>query len=240
MTSKFFDNRYLESIKPTLWSPFYYINNKLRKAYEHTAHKYLTQKSYYHLLDYGCGSKPYQYIFRSYCSRYVGIDVVNTSDADIIISADDKLPFNDNEFDIVLSSQVLEHVESPDFYLTECNRVLKKSGLLFLSTHGTWQYHSSPADFQRWTSYGLKKLIESHNFYIIDFIPVLGQLALTSQLRLNFYNSFANTLGHWGKILLTPVSILYQFKMMIEDLITPERVKQRDSAIYLTLSKKRF
>jgi hypothetical protein len=45
-------------------------------------------------------------------------------------------------------------------------------------------------------------------------------------------------IGLLGKIVLFPISIIYQVKMMIEDLITPKRVKERDSAIYLIVGKK--
>lgn len=45
---------------------------------------------------------------------------------------DDGLPFADQSFDIVYSDQVLEHVESPLFFLDEVNRVLKPNGHLLL------------------------------------------------------------------------------------------------------------
>ena len=133
---------------------------------------------------------------------------------------------------------IVKDVENIDLYLSEFNRLLKPDGLLLLSTHGTWQYHSSPIDIQRWTSYGLKKLIEKYNFQIIDFVPVLGQLAITSQLRLNYYYSLSNYLGILGKILLVPISMLYQIKIFFEDKITPYRVKVRDSAIYIVAGLK--
>lgn len=139
----------------------------------------------------------------------------------------------------MLSSQVLEHVENVDLYLGECNRVLKKCGYLFLSTHGTWQFHSAPVDVQRWTSYGLKKLIQKYGFEIVDFVPALGQLALTSQLRLTFYHSFVKEVFKPLKIIYYPLSLLYQIKMKIEDAITPQRVKDRDSAYYLVIAKKK-
>lgn len=45
-----------------------------------------------------------------------------------------KLPFGDGEFDTVVSSQVLEHLYDTDFYLEEAFRVLKKGGVLLLTT----------------------------------------------------------------------------------------------------------
>ncbi len=231
------DKDVLQVLKPPFWDPYYYLNITLRKAYEIVFKKQFTGKKFDKLLDYGCGAKPYNIILKKYFIEQTGVDIGDNQKADILIQPGEKLPLPDNYFDAVLSSQVLEHVEEVDQYLNECNRVLKKNGLLFLSTHGTWQFHTQ-IDVQRWTSYGLKKLIESFSFNIIDFAPILGQLALTSQLRLTYYNSVAQYIGFAGKIILFPISILYQIKMRFEDFITPQRVKKRDSAIYIVVAKK--
>ncbi len=230
---------YLMIIRPPIWDSYRYISVLLRKAYEKTIPKYLNKGIKFNILDYGCGSKPYKYIFNSYINKYIGVDVGDNQFADYIILPGDKLSFQDDEFDIVLSSQVLEHVQETDSYLRECFRVLKPNGLLFLSTHGTWQYHAAPYDYYRWTSVGLKYQLQKNSFEILEFIPILGQLAVTSQLRLSFLNSFAEMIGIGGKILLAPISILYQLKMRLEDFLTPQRVKERDSAIYLAVAKKK-
>jgi SAM-dependent methyltransferase len=44
------------------------------------------------------------------------------------------LPFADGAFDLVLSHSVIEHVRSPERYLEECRRVLRRGGQLYLST----------------------------------------------------------------------------------------------------------
>lgn len=235
---KLLSNEYLERMKPPFWSPYLYYNTKLRKSFEHSISKYLISSKKYKLLDYGCGTKPYKYILVKYCENYVGVDVHEGPEVDYVIRPNEKLPFGGEEFDVIISSQVLEHVEDVNLYLSECCRLLSKEGYLFLSTHGTWQYHSSPNDFHRWTAFGLKRLVESHGFKIEEFVPNLGQLALTSQLRLNYFYSFSNFLGTLGRFLLIPISAIYQLKMVIEDWITPSRVKERDSAAYLVVCKK--
>lgn len=225
-------------IAPPLWDPYHYISVNLRKAYEEKIPLHLKNGNNLKILDYGCGDKPYEYLFENHAVLYVGADVGNNPKAEYNFKPGEKLTFSNEEFDIVLSSQVLEHVEDVSSYLNECSRVLKQDGLLFLSTHGTWQYHASPYDFYRWTSLGLKTVISKHKFEVIDFVSVLGQLAVTSQLRLSFFNSYANMIGTIGRVLLAPLSLCYQFKMRIEDFITPKRVKDRDAAIYLVIAKK--
>lgn len=227
-----------EFIDLPVWDTYYYSSSLLRKKIEEHVPLLLDKNKKYRILDYGCGVKPYEYVFDTNAGEYIGADVGDNPHADCKIKPDEKLPFKDGDFDIVLSSQVLEHVENSDFYLSESRRVLKEGGILILSTHGTWQFHSAPVDVQRWTSYGLKKLIEKSGFSIMEFVPVLGQLALTSQLRLTFYHSFVREVFKPLKIFYYPVSLLYQLKMKIEDAITPQRVKDRDSAYYIVIAKK--
>ena len=45
-----------------------------------------------------------------------------------------RIPFEDHFFDIILSFQVIEHVEDVEAYLLEMSRVLKPNGLILLST----------------------------------------------------------------------------------------------------------
>jgi SAM-dependent methyltransferase len=221
-----------------VWDPYYYSAKLLKKSYEETITTFLTEGKRYRLLDYGCGFRPYKYIFDRFNVEYIGADIGDNPDADVRIEPGEEVPFKDCEFDIIMSSQVLEHVEDASLYLRECRRLLKPNGLLFISTHGTWQYHGHPYDYQRWTSYGLKSIITKSGFEIIEFRPMIGQLALTSQLRVSFLNSFFVNVIPFLKILFFPISFLYQIKMMIEDLITPKRVKERDSATYLIAARR--
>jgi len=45
-----------------------------------------------------------------------------------------RLPFPDGAFDVVFSHSVIEHVASAEGYLSECHRVLRPGGVLYLST----------------------------------------------------------------------------------------------------------
>jgi len=229
----------LAVINPPIWNSYHYVSTLTRKAYEAVIPSLLEPGKRYNILDYGCGARPYEHLFEGFVDKYTGVDVGDNPHADLKIQPGEQLNFEDNTFDFVLSSQVLEHVKDVDQYMEECRRLLKPGGVLLLSTHGTWQFHASPYDYNRWTCMGLQYLIERSGFEVIDYKPILGQLAVTSQLRLSFFDSFANMIGTAGRILLAPVAILYQFKMMIEDAITPARVKKRDSAIFLFIAKKK-
>lgn len=45
----------------------------------------------------------------------------------------EKLPFKDNEFDIVISNHVMSHVKNDKMHLMEIRRILKEDGIVYLS-----------------------------------------------------------------------------------------------------------
>jgi SAM-dependent methyltransferase len=68
------------------------------------------------------------------------------------------IPVEDERFDIVLCTQVLEHVPYPQQVLRELRRVLKPGCRLWLSTPLFYEEHMQPHDFFRYTRYGLARL----------------------------------------------------------------------------------
>jgi len=45
---------------------------------------------------------------------------------------DERIPFKDNTFDVVISNYVIEHIPDQKLHLNEIHRVLKKGGILYL------------------------------------------------------------------------------------------------------------
>lgn len=69
------------------------------------------------------------------------------------------LPFADNEFDYVVSDQVLEHVEgNPQSAIHETWRLLKPGGIAIYTTCFINPIHEYPGDFWRFTPEALKLL----------------------------------------------------------------------------------
>lgn len=69
------------------------------------------------------------------------------------------LSFPDNEFDLVASDQVLEHVEGdPVAAVEETRRVLKPGGIAIHTTVFNYPIHGVPGDFWRYTPDGLRYL----------------------------------------------------------------------------------
>lgn len=109
------------------------------------------------ILDAGCGVKPYLPFFKEKADSYIGVDISPAPEVDLVCVAE-QLPFNTESFDAVVCTQLLEHSDDPQKVLREIHRVLKRGGVLILSTHGIWRKHTVQ-DYWRWTDTGLKKIL---------------------------------------------------------------------------------
>ena len=84
------------------------------------------------------------------------------------------IPCSDDEFDIVLAQEVLEHVESPNAAINEIHRVLKAKGYFYLQLPFIIGYHPCPHDYWRFTHQGIKELLQEHKFDILDLDISVG------------------------------------------------------------------
>jgi SAM-dependent methyltransferase len=142
-------------------SDFLYLHIKdLKQALD--AYKTDDQLS---VLDYGCGGSPYRYLFPN--SDYKRADYVDLPDLDYKLDETGTVPAPDAFFDLVLSTQVMEHLREPQIYLAECLRLLKPGGRVIITTHGIYQEHGCPYDFQRWTTNGLKRDLAGVGFDVV-------------------------------------------------------------------------
>lgn len=119
------------------------------------------------LLDVGCGRRPYQATYFSRADSYLGADyLTDRSQPDVVASAMD-LPFENNSFDTVACTEVLEHVPEPLRALKEMQRVLTHDGHLILTVPMHWPRHEIPYDFWRFPYDGLLHLLEESQFELV-------------------------------------------------------------------------
>src|SRR5436190_22962962 len=85
------------------------------------------------VLDFGCGTRPYEAWFAAAGARYRGADI--DAAHEVRIRDDGTLDCADGEYDLVASFQVLEHVWDLGAYLREAPRVLRPAGWLLPATH---------------------------------------------------------------------------------------------------------
>ena len=135
--------------------------------------EFLQSHSKKKILDFGCGDGRYKEIIKEK-NTYVGVDVevsgkdIDDKNFDILFDKN-RLPFEEKSFDIIIFTEVLEHVEDLEKTIKELKRVLKNEGLIFVTTPFMWVEHEKPYDFRRLTSFGIKKLFIENDFHIVSY-----------------------------------------------------------------------
>jgi SAM-dependent methyltransferase len=114
------------------------------------------------ILDYGAGVSPYRALFPN--SDYRRADIVDFAAPDYLVTENGTVPEKSGVFDVILSTQVLAHVENPSSYLSECFRLIRPGGRLILSTNSNFADGDCPGDFQRWTAEGLRRDLKRAGF----------------------------------------------------------------------------
>jgi SAM-dependent methyltransferase len=129
------------------------------------------------VLDAGAGECRFKPPFTH--AAYVGVDFAqgdptwNYSKLDVVARLEE-LPFPNDSFDRVLSIVVLEHTPQPGAVIGEFRRVLKPGGSVHMVVPHMWEEHQKPFDFFRFTSSGIRYLMESGGLRVKRVEPVGG------------------------------------------------------------------
>lgn len=124
-------------------------------------------------LDIGCRQKPYDDLYN--CD-YIGIDLPSSKSyggekrPDLYASGE-KLPFNDNTFDLITSYSVIPYVKDVDKLFNEMYRVIKPSGtiiIIIMNLKGL-ALQSNTHFENRFSSKKLHEKLREHQFKSIKF-----------------------------------------------------------------------
>jgi SAM-dependent methyltransferase len=83
---------------------------------------------------------------------YTCLDIEEHPSVDIVMKPGEAFPFEDESFDLIISSSCFEH--DPCFWMTfrEMCRVVKKTGYIYVSAPSNGVYHTHPGDNWRFYS----------------------------------------------------------------------------------------
>ena len=98
------------------------------------------------------------------------LDIIDSKNVDVVGDAHNLSEyFKPNLFDVIVSSSVFEHLHSPWKVVIEMNKVLKRNGLVFISTHQSVGIHDQPWDYFRFSEYSWRSLFnEKTGFKILE------------------------------------------------------------------------
>lgn len=141
------------------------------------------------MVDIGSGhSRGYEDLFKAHVDEYLCVDRQYAENVDICADCYN-VPLPDESVDAILSTQVLEHLDTPDRMLKETYRLLKPNGNLILTAPMVWGLHEEPVDFYRYTEYGLRYLLEQAGYINVEVQPLEGLFAVLTQMLIDEYHA---------------------------------------------------
>lgn len=133
------------------------------------------------ILEMGCSGGPLiQFLTQNGFQNIIGIDISksaielckNRGIKHVEVMDGAKTRFKDNEFDLVIASDILEHIKNDSAALSEWHRILKPNGKLIVfvpAFNFLWSNHDEiNHHYRRYSKTQLKKGIEKANFRLDD------------------------------------------------------------------------
>ena len=93
--------------------------------------------------------RPY---FEKLGMKYICVDIEEDSSVDIVVKPGNKLPFDNQSIDLIVSTSCFEH--DPCFWITfkEMTRIVKMDGFIYVNAPTNGAYHCHPGDNWRFYS----------------------------------------------------------------------------------------
>ena len=173
------------------------------------------------ILDIGCGQSPYKFLLNKEQTRYYGIDIIEACDfgynnADIISFDGKNIPFDDDFFNGIICTEVLEHVQDYQYLVDEIYRTAKKGADIIVTVPWSARYHYIPFDYFRYTPNSLKTIFSKFSETAIQ--PRGTDIAvISSKIIVLFFRSFF-PVEKWKYIFL-PVFLLLSPLLLIAVLV---------------------
>lgn len=195
------------------------------------------------VLDLGAGNSPYAAWYSSQCDFVVTTDIAAHPGLSVITGAE-MLPFEDGSFDVVLATEVLEHVTDFEASMNEIRRVLAPGGNVIITVPYFYPTHEPPHDHRRFTHHGLRASLEARDLTVADLTAKGGLPALVSNavlmticmaLRETMLRSRSRKVG---RIVLALLSTIERVLLSIRD-VSPDfpRTASRVSLGYMAIAK---
>ena len=195
---------YLETIYGEKRTP---VTDYPKKLITYLINRYGLKKK---VLELGCGRGEFLNEFVNCGLEGHGVDLsdyckdffpnLNFKKVDII---NEKLPYEDNFFDVIYSKSFIEHFYYPEIIFQEAYRVLKPNGIIItLTPEWKFNYKSFYDDFTHrvpFTKESLKDIHEMHNFKSIE---VESFIQLPKLFEKNLFSYFLKFLSYMTRILV--------------------------------------
>jgi len=125
---------------------------------------------------------------RTYLDRRIkNLEISDGPNIDYVGSAG-SISVSDDVFDLVISQEVLEHLQDPFLSMKEMRRVLRTGGRCSIQIPFIIGYHPCPNDYWRFTKEGIVSLAEKAGFKVIVVGESVGSATGYYRIGVEFFS----------------------------------------------------
>lgn len=108
--------------------------------------------------------------------KYVGVDIVGGPGVDMICNAENLLDkFQEESFDVIISTELLEHVRNWKMVISNIKKVCKPGGIILITTRSIgWSFHGYPYDFWRYELEDMENIFSDCEIQVLEKDPDKG------------------------------------------------------------------
>lgn len=175
------------------------------------------------VLDAGCGGQPFRSFLESRDYVYTGIDATQQGNVDIVCQLDQPLPSelaNGGFFDLILCTEVLEHVADWETAFKNLVSLLADNGRILITCPFFYRLHEEPYDYWRPTIHALRAFAGKYNLNVVYEDAAGSGWDVTGTL-LATYAAVPNGKGWKRKILAAAVETVRRiaFRIIASELL---------------------
>ncbi len=193
-----------------------YFSLRLNRNVLELARSYNENVNKIHVLDLGCGGRPYESLFKN--SFYVGTDIDHTNMTLDVVADNSCLPFKPHLFDLIIISETLEHTLNYENAIKEILRIAKPNSLIYISVPFMYPIHSWPYDYYRFTEFKLRHFFKDQEIISIQASNTFFTtwLFLLQYMITYIISAFPRQLRWVRYIIITSINLL---ALIIDDII---------------------
>ncbi|MGD9304418.1 MAG: methyltransferase domain-containing protein [Desulfobacterales bacterium] len=107
-------------------------------------------------------------------AQYIGVDIEKGPGVDVVCNAENIIDvFGTDSFDIVIATELLEHIHNWRKVISNIKNVCKTNGAILITTRSKgFKYHGYPYDFWRYELDDLKEIFSDYEIIALENDPI--------------------------------------------------------------------
>jgi SAM-dependent methyltransferase len=160
--------------------------------------------------------------------EYIGVDIEEGKFVDVVCDAENLVDYFGKEtFDVVIATELLEHVKNWRKVVNNIKEVLKPNGYIYITTRSKgFPYHGYPYDFWRYEIEDMKEIFKDFEIIKLEkdpeaygvFLKARKPKDYTSIIDLSEISLYSIVLGKRTKEIVTKFPLQRKCKTLIQKL----------------------